>query len=158
MSLLTPKKILEIGIGNGFVSNYLKQRGLNITTLDIDSRLRLDVSGSILNIPFLDKKFEVVVCYELLEHLPYSNFKRAMSEIFRVSIKHAIISLPDVNRIYRLFVEISIIGEYKKFIPLIRLRKPIHHFDDEHYWEIGKEDYSLKRITKDIKKIGFEIV
>ena len=31
---LNPKNTLEIGIGNGFVSKYLKQRGFNVITLN----------------------------------------------------------------------------------------------------------------------------
>jgi len=36
--LLKPSEVLEIGIGNGFVSRYLKERGINVTTLDIDKK------------------------------------------------------------------------------------------------------------------------
>jgi len=154
---LNPKNTLEIGIGNGFVSKYLKQRGFNVITLDIDRRLNPDIAGSVLNIPFSDETFEVVACYELLEHLPYENFKRAMSEIFRVSSSHALLSLPDVNRTYRLCVQIPKIGEFQKLIPFPRLRKTIHHFDGQHYWEIGKSGYSLKKVINDINKAGFNI-
>lgn len=154
---LNPKSTLEIGIGNGFVSNYLKQRGLNVITLDIDKRLNPDVAGSVLNIPFSDESFEVVACYELLEHLSYENFEKAMFEIFRVSGSHALLSLPDVNRIYRLYVQIPKIGEFQKLIPFPRLRKPIHHFDGQHFWELGKAGYSLKKIINDINKAGFNV-
>jgi hypothetical protein len=45
----------------------------------------------------------------------------------------------------------------KKLIPLPRLRKPIHNFDGEHYWEIGKGGYPLGKIVNDIELAGFEI-
>jgi len=51
---LNPKRVLEIGVGNGFISKYLKERGVNVITLDIDKRLNPDVTGSILDIPFVD--------------------------------------------------------------------------------------------------------
>lgn len=60
---LNPKRVLEIGIGNSFVSKYLKERKLNIVTLDIDSRLNPDVVGSVLNIPLKDNSFDVIACY-----------------------------------------------------------------------------------------------
>ncbi len=103
---LKPKSVLEIGIGNGFVSKYLKERKLDIITLDIDKRLNPDVVGNILNIPFADESFDVVVCYELLEHLPYDNFYKAISEIFRVCNSYTLLSLPDINRVYRFDVQI----------------------------------------------------
>lgn len=154
---LNPKKVLEIGIGNGFVSKYLKERKLNIVTLDIDNRLNPDVVGSVLNIPLEDNSFDVVACYEVLEHLPYENFGRALSEIFRVSNSYAILSLPDVSRVYRLYIQIPKVGTFKRLMPLPRIKIPIHKFDGEHYWEIGKAGYSLNRIIEDIQKAGFKI-
>ncbi len=159
---LNPKTVLEVGVGNGFVSKYLKEkylkeRKVNILTLDIDKRLNPDVVGSVLNMPFSNESFDVVACYEVLEHIEYKDFNKALSEIFRVSRAYAILSLPDVNRVYRLNVQIPKIGEVKWLIPLPRLRKPAHNFDGEHYWEIGKAGYSLSKIINEIQKAGFKI-
>jgi len=155
---LNPKKVLEIGIGNGFVSKYLKERGVNILTLDIDKRLNPDVVGSVLDVPFPDNSFEVVACYEVLEHLQYKNFYKALSEIFRVSKSYAILSLPDASRVYRMYLHIPKIGIFKRLILLPKLKNPIHKFNGEHYWEIEKADYPLSKITKDIERIGFNII
>lgn len=154
---LNPKSILEIGVGNGFVSKYLKQSGFNIVTLDVDRRLSPDLAGSVLHIPFSDEAFDVVAGYELLEHLPYENFEEAISEIFRVSRSFALLSLPDANRFYRLYIQIPRIGEFRKLISLRRLRKPVHQFDGQHHWEIGKAGYSLETILNDINKAGFNV-
>ena len=154
---LEPEKVLEIGIGNGFVSKYLKERGVNVITLDIDKKLNPDKIGSVLNIPFTDSSFDVVSCYELLEHLPYENFYQAVSEIFRVSKSYSVLSLPDKNRVCRFYIQIHKIVISKKLLPLPRLNAPIHKFDGEHYWEIGKARYPLSKITKDIQRAGFKI-
>ncbi|MCJ7631551.1 class I SAM-dependent methyltransferase [Candidatus Bathyarchaeota archaeon] len=151
---LNPTSILEIGVGNNFVSNYLKYRRFDIVTLDIDRRLRPDIAGSVLNIPFRDETFEVVACYEVLEHLPYEHFSKAMLEICRVSNSHVLLSLPDTNRVYRVYIQIPKLGEFKELIEIPRLKKPIHHFDGHHYWEIGKAGSSLKRVINDIVKLS----
>ena len=57
---LNPKEVLEIGIGNGFVSRYLREKKLNVTTIDIAPDLRPDVAGSIFKMPFIDKCFDVI--------------------------------------------------------------------------------------------------
>jgi ubiquinone/menaquinone biosynthesis C-methylase UbiE len=155
---LNPDNILEIGIGNGFVSKYLKDRNFNLTTLDIDERLKPDKIGSVLNIPFCDNCFDVVACYELLEHIDYIDFPKALSEIYRVSKSNVIISLPDRNRIYRIFIQIPKVGIFKRLIPVPTLKKKKHVFDGEHYWEIGKLNYPLDLIKKDIKNAGFNIL
>ena len=154
---LEPRSILEIGIGNGLTSNYLKGRGLNVATMDIDERLNPDKVGSILDIPFPDGSFEVVACFEVLEHLPYEDFPKALSEIQRVSSRYAVLSLPDLTRVYRFDIQIPKIGELKMLIPLPRLRPPKHVFDGEHYWEIGKAGYPLHKVMSEMRSAGFEI-
>ncbi len=154
---LEASSILEIGIGNGLVSNYLKKRGLKVTTMDIDERLNPDKVGSVLNIPFPDEYFEVVACFEVLEHLPYEDFSKALSEIYRVSNKYAVLSLPDCTKAYRVDIQIPKIGELKRLIPLPRLKPPKHEFNGEHYWEIGKAGYLLQKVMGEIQTTGFEI-
>jgi len=153
-----PTTILEIGIGNGFVSDYLKKRGYNIKTIDIDERLKPDYIGNVLNLPFDDSSFQVVSCCEVLEHIPYENFKTALSEIYRVTNNYAIISIPDVTRAYRLDIQIPKIGEITKLIVLPKRKKIIHKFDGEHYWEIGKKNYPLNKIINDINLSGFTVL
>jgi ubiquinone/menaquinone biosynthesis C-methylase UbiE len=155
--LLKPETVLEVGIGNGLVANYLKQSGLDITTLDIDEKLNPDYTGSVLGIPFPDESFEVVACFEVLEHLPYEDVPKALREIRRVSKLYVVLSLPDTGKAYRVYIQIPKIGEFRKLIPLPRLRAPIHKFDGEHYWEIGKAGYPLEKITDHIRNAGFEL-
>lgn len=154
---LEPEKVLEIGIGNGLVSKYLRERNLNVITLDINKKLNPDKIGSVFDIPFANNSFGVVACYELLEHLPYTSFYKAVSEIFRVSKSYSVLSLPDKNRFCRLYIQIHKTVIFKKLLPLPPLNAPIHKFDGEHYWEIGKAGYPLSKITKDIQRAGFKI-
>lgn len=155
---LNTKNILEIGPGNGFVSRYLKEKGQNNTTLDIDINLKPDTVGSVTEIPFLDNSFEAVTCYEVLEHIPYNSFIKALKEIYRVATTHVILSLPDVTTVYRFNIELPRINPIKKLINH-PFHRPIQHiFDGEHYWEIGKTDFSLKRVELDIKRCGLKII
>lgn len=154
---LNPNRILEIGIGNGFVSTYLKKRNLNIRTLDFDIQLRPDAVGSILNIPFRNNTFDVVACYEVLEHLPFDNFQKNLLELFRITKSSAIFSLPDVSPEIRIYLQIPIVRIIKIILPLPKIRKKVHTFDGQHYWEIGKYGYSLKEIISVINKAGFII-
>ncbi len=154
---LIPKNLLEIGVGNKFVSNYLKERGINTVTLDIERRVNPDIIGSVLDIPFSNERFDLVMCCQVLEHLPYKNFRKALSEIFRVSSSHVILSLPDINRACRFYFMIFRIGKFKKLIPLPKKKAPPCRLDSQHFWEIGREGYSLKKIVNDIKGVGFKI-
>lgn len=155
---LNPKKVLEIGIGNKFVTKYLQAKKINITTIDVAHSLQPDIVGSVLAIPFYDESFDVVACYQLLEHLPYRNFQKALREIFRVSQRHVTLSLPDVTTVYRFNIELPRIRPIKKLISHPFPRSSVHNFDGEHYWLIGKTSYPLKKIINDINEAGFQIL
>jgi len=154
---LGPNRVLEVGIGNGFVSKYLKERKIKVTTLDIDKRLNPDVVGSVFQLPFPNESFDVIACYEVLEHLSYEVFPKALSEIHRVSSSCAVLSVPDSTRAYRLDIQIPKIGELRKLIHLPRVRAPEHQINREHCWEIGKGECNLRKIVGRIRNADFEL-
>jgi ubiquinone/menaquinone biosynthesis C-methylase UbiE len=155
---LNSKKILEVGIGGGMVSSYLKVRGKQITTLDIDKKLSPDVVGSVTEIPFSNESFDVVACYEVLEHLPFQYFLSALLELNRISRANVILSLPDkTGRAYRLNIQLPKLGEVKKLITLPRLKPIEWEFDGVHYWEVGTKGFALNRITSCMQKAGFSV-
>ncbi len=152
-----PESVLEIGIGNGFVKNYLTNMNLSIMTLDIDPDLHPDIISSVTNIPLSDNSIEIITCCEVLEHLPFEDFGRALREIYRVCKKYAVISLPDVRRVYRIEFRIPKVTIVQKLVPLPYIPQP-HHFDGEHHWEIGKRSFPFEKIRKIISESGFEII
>ncbi|MBU2082282.1 methyltransferase domain-containing protein [Patescibacteria group bacterium] len=150
-----PRRVLVIGKGDGVVPAYLKNLGLEILTLDIDSSLNPDITASVLNMPVDDNSFDIVLCAEVLEHLSYDEFSNALSEIKRVVKNMVIVSLPHFGPAIRFFLKLPFLSELKL---ILKLPYPVkHQFKGEHYWEIGKYDYPLRRIKNDIKKSGFTI-
>jgi len=155
---LEPKKVLEVGIGNGFVTRYVREKGWDVTTLDTVSELRPDVAGSVLSLPFGDTAFDVVTCFEVLEHLPYDDFTKALEELRRVSRRHLILSVPDHTAVYRVNIELPRIKPIKRLVSHPFPKPPPHEFDGKYYWIIGKSNYPLEKISHDIERTGFKIV
>lgn len=153
---LAPMSILEVGVGSGLVSSYLQKRGFKITTLDIDKRLEPTVTGSILKMPFKEDSFDAIGCYEVLEHIPYKDFKKALQELQRVTRKYVVISLPSTGYSYQFYFHIPFVKVLKKLFR-IPLPPKEHRFDGQHYWEIGKKSYPLQRIKQDMERAGFRI-
>jgi len=153
---LFPLSILEIGIGNGSCKDYLIKNNYKVITLDIDIKLHPNVLGSIEKIPFKSKSFNIVACFEVLEHITYDSCIEALREIYRVTDKYCVLSIPDCRRAIRFQVQLPCIGQLKKMITLPFLIKPVHNYDGEHYWELGKSGYSIKNFIQDIEKCGFE--
>ena len=146
---LKPKNVLEIGIGNKTVANYLKSQGVEVITFDKDEKLKPEVVGDVLEIPFGNNSFDVILCAEVLEHLFFNDFENALYELKRVSKKYVVLSLPHFGHSITLSIKIPLIKEKRL---AIRIPHPIAHKLGEHYWEVGKRGYSLSKIKKILKK------
>jgi len=155
---LLPSTILEIGSGAGVFKQMASGFGLDVETVDIDSELNPDHVASVLDLPFKDNAYDVVVSFQVLEHLPYEQFPRALREMKRVAARYVIISLPDADTVWRYLFYIPKLGEKNLYIKCPRFRLQEHHFDGEHYWEISKKGYPLCRITEELKRQGLELI
>lgn len=154
-----PEEVLEIGIGNGFVHRYLRQLGVSVHTVDADARLQPDTTASVLELPFTDESFDMVCCFETLEHLPWDSFLPALKELRRVARRTVLLSLPDVTPYFVVYLDR---GKHHpkvlRFKELPNLRPREHVFDGEHYWEIGKRHYPVSRIEREIEQSGLSVV
>lgn len=154
---LNPKTLLEIGIGSKVVSEYLKRMGIKVTTCDIDSNLFPDKVGDIRNLPFENESFDVVAAFQVLEHIPFSDFEKALKEMSRVSKKYAIASLPFRHTAFEIVLKIPFIRTiFKKPFLSFCLRIPLIFYNErnlgEHQWELGLRRFSLSKIRKCFSK------
>lgn len=144
---LRPKSVLEIGVGDGVLKNYLVgNRGVEYRNVDVAEDLGPDIVGSVDDLPVPDASFDVAVAFEVLEHLPFERFEKSLAELSRVSRKHVVISLPHFGPPVMLCLKVPFLKEFRfawKF-PFPRR----HEFNGEHYWEIGKKGYPPGRIRE----------
>lgn len=102
---ITIYTVLDVGCGEGYVTNHIKKYKNNIKIEALDfSREIIQIAGimhpqirfsqgSIYSLPFKDNTFDLVVANEVLEHLEYP--EKAIEEIKRVSRKYCIITVPN---------------------------------------------------------------
>jgi|SRR3989344_3452098 len=154
-----PISILEIGVGNKIVCNFFKEKDINITTCDFDKSLKPDVLADIRHLPFSNKQFDTVVAFEVLEHLPWNDFKIALKELNRVSKNFVLISIPYACFSFELFFKVET-PLFKKILRLLSIKVPnfiikagLSNRNKEHYWEMGKKGYSKSKIRKELKEI-----
>ena len=153
---LKPEKLLIIGKGDGIVENVFKKYILEVKTLDIEKKLKPDIIASVENMPLEDNSFDVILCAEVLEHLPFEKFPKALKEIKRVSKNFVVLSLPHWGWMFYFGLKLPFFKKIILFFKISGLLK--HKFQGEHFWEIGKRDYSLKKIKKIIQECGFKIL
>lgn len=101
---LSPETFLDAGCGEGFVAEMLLQRipGLQVTGFDFNpSSVAMAKQknpnatfreASIFEIPYPDDAFDVVGCFEVLEH--QDNPAAALTELARVAKRAVVLSVP----------------------------------------------------------------
>lgn len=93
---INPKNVLDIGSGTGKLVKYLRRLGIEAYGIEI-STYALESSeketrpfirkGDIGKIPYDDDSFDLVVSFDVLEHIERSKIKKAAEEAIRVSRK-----------------------------------------------------------------------
>jgi len=147
--------VLEIGPGAGLSSWFLRSWGYSVFTFDIDASIRPMVVADVRSLPVIDSTFDCVMAAEVLEHLPFDQFQPALREIARVTRRFALVTLPAP------FAGIAALFNFPFLRPFgLRAGLPYrvrHKFDGQHYWELGKTGYSLRRVLQEIEACGFSV-
>lgn len=108
-------KILNVGAATGATSQWLQENG-EVTSLEhekncidfVKQKIDLDfVHGSVLNMPFQDKSFDLVCCFDVIEHV--QDEKLAINELKRVCKKGGtiLVTVPAFMHLWSLHDEIN---------------------------------------------------
>lgn len=147
---LNPNTVLVIGPGDGVVVAALKQYIEKVHTLDIAEDLNPDFVGSVLDInATIKEKYDVIVCCQVLEHLPLDQFETALKSI-KESSKHLVLSLPYAHtNIFEFFIRLPKMISFYFNLVLPKFYKK-WTFDGEHYWEVGSKGACKKAIRNKV--------
>jgi ubiquinone/menaquinone biosynthesis C-methylase UbiE len=148
-------KILDVGGGHGQLTPALLRHGYQVTVLGsadvckqrIEAFLAEDRCsfkvGNILDLPFADQAFDIVVSYRLLSHV--TQWKQFVAESSRVALKAVIMDYPAVcsfNYIIPLLFQVKkhLEGNTRTFttfkdVELLKVFKSSGFIPDERYAE-----------------------
>lgn len=92
--------VLDVGCGDGVVSNCLVQRGVEVTAVDVSRSALAHVCGyrvvaSAAQLPFRERAFDLALCTEVLEHLPEAVYARTRAELDRVARRYVLVATPN---------------------------------------------------------------
>lgn len=141
---------LNIGSPNPILKHLLELQNLHVIDLDLDLNTKADVNAALPHLPFSDKSIEVVMCFQVLEHMPFDMLACSLKELKRVAQQFILLSLPDRTiskgeRLkYQVYKRFKRPFEWSKYKPL-----PV---DREHFWEIGQFNVTESAILKVISQ------
>jgi hypothetical protein len=96
------ESLLEVGNNDGRMSEALQGRVGTYVALDLPRKggnVRNQVFGTIARLPFPDRAFDIVVCCEVLEHLPEAVYRAGLKELSRVASRHVLVTVPYRQRV-----------------------------------------------------------
>lgn len=151
---LKPRCVVEVGAGGGMVTAALRATGMEVTTVDVQRELNPDIVASVTHLPFDDNQLDVALCCQVLEHLPFDQFKPALRELWRVSRLGVIVSLPDASPYYEVRLRLPKLSRIHWSAS--RHKEPGAYWrrwkwdGSGHYWEIGYSETPLKLVANAI--------
>lgn len=94
------RTVLDVGSGHGGLSNHLAATGYAVTAVDLAPATLRHVNGrkvqaSAVALPFSNDAFDLVVCTEVIEHLPDEERATCLAEVWRVARRHVLITVPN---------------------------------------------------------------
>ena len=156
--------VLVVGAGDAIVVDVLKKFGKNVDTFDFDKALEPDIVGSVTEIDeVVKKKYDVVLCCQVLEHIPFDKFSDTVRRIKTVLKPSGcfILSLPNHSIGFKMDVKIPKMPRIEKVGVIKRPFRKVWDLQKdgkgEHYWEIntkGCEEKKVKRILGEYYSIA----
>jgi len=103
------QSILDVGCGNGLITNFLPET-IHVVGIDPSDEALKTVNrekyvGSITSLPFADNSFDLVMANDVIEHLPNDIYLKGISELFRVASKYVLISVPHAEQLEKSFTK-----------------------------------------------------
>jgi len=135
------KKVLHIAPEQCFINRFKNQKNLDYITADLYSPI-VDVKADILDLPFEDNSFDVVICNHVLEHI--EDDKKAMQELYRV-LK------PKGFGIFQIPQDLSLEKTYEDFSITSPEERTKHFGQYDHVRVYGKDYFNR------LRSVGFEV-
>ena len=143
------QSIADIGKGSGIMAALLTNFNIPVTTIDYADNLNPDIICDVRNLNQLKEQFDCVLCCQVLEHIPFDDFDKAVKSLIAISKKAVIITIPD--RRYYLETSFKIPGFNQKNVQ-INLPFPIKRWNanknPEHLWEMNQKPYTESAVCQ----------
>ena len=147
-------RALEIGVGTGFTANYLRSKGIEVVTLDIDADKKPDIIANIVKYEFNDV-YDHILAFEVFEHIPFDQFEIVIKKLSQACRQYLFLSVPRNEIIFvRGSIKLPRIPELD-----FTVRGPTRkHLSKNHFWEIDDPATSRVKFEQTLTAAGFSVL
>ena len=158
VSSFAPSTALCIGPGNSFVTRWLEDLDIRVFSVEyIDSRVA-DVRGDVRRLPFRTASADVVLCPQVLEHVPWADVPAAVTELGRIARLGLVVTLPRSRRRLAAQVNLPMLGPRRLAVELRGSERRGIISPEEHHWEIDQPPQPLAAVERLLQSTGFRLV
>ncbi|MCK5677275.1 MAG: methyltransferase domain-containing protein [Flavobacteriaceae bacterium] len=135
------KKVLHMAPEQCFLDIFKKLKNIDYTTADLYSPI-VDIKADILNLPFEDNSFDIILCNHVLEHIEDDH--KAMTELYRV-LK------PKGMGIFQIPQDLNLEKTYEDFSITSAEERKKHFGQYDHVRVYGKDYFDR------LRNVGFKV-
>jgi SAM-dependent methyltransferase len=92
------RTVLDVGCGDGAITNLLAHdwdvTGVDMSAAALEHMQTTAIQASATDLPFPDGSFDLVLSGEMLEHLDLEDYRKAISEMSRVTQRFLLLTVP----------------------------------------------------------------
>lgn len=133
--------ILDFSPSRSLFRKWKKEKNINYTASDLSGDFIADVKFDITNINQIDNKYDLIICFHILEHV--IDDLKAMKELYRVLNNEGTLIIQTPFKKGDIYEDYSIISKIER----------LKHFGQEDHVRI----YSIEGLKDRLESIGFSI-
>ena len=151
-SLVPKDSIIELGIGSGFTSNYLRSKNIDVLTVDIDKKKSPDIVSDAISFK-PNKNYDHFCAFEVFEHMKFDEMENVLKNIKSKIDKNIFISVPIYKK-----TPINIELKFKSHWKSITVKTPkTKIIDPHHHWELYYKDITEEKLISVFEHHNFKL-
>ena len=150
---LEPKdSLIELGIGSGFTSNYLRSKNIDVLTVDIDKKKSPDIVSDAISFK-PNKNYDHFCAFEVFEHMKFEEMENVLNNIKSKIDKNIFISVPIYKK-----TPINIELKFKSYWKSITVKTPkTSIIDPHHQCELNYKDITEEKLISVFEHHNFKL-
>lgn len=151
-SLEANDSMIELGIGSGFTSNYLRSKNIDVLTVDIDKNKSPDIVSDAISFK-PNKNYDHFCAFEVFEHMKFEEMENVLKNIKSKIDKNIFISVPIYKK-----TPINIELKFKSYWKSITVKTPkTSIIDPHHQWELNYKDITEEKLISVFEHHNFKL-